>query len=132
MYISTNSSMYHISHNKRSITIYMSACIVHMSYIFQKVCNKAGINYKRNVIFQKLPISGKRTHEQSLSTLSNIDCQILCQLFRQMIYFVLWVSKWGFLKQSAILAFHLLFWFSSREISCRKNKYLQSTLEYLT
>ena len=49
---------------------------------------------------------------------STVDCKYL-------LYF-LWVSK------SAILAFIVLFWFKSKEKSCRKSKYLRSTVEFLT
>ena len=61
-----------------------------------------------------------------------MDCQILCHLFHQIICFVLRVSRY-FVKQSAILAFFLYcFDFNVKKKSCRKSRFLQSTVEYLT
>ena len=71
-------------------------------------------------------------HTSSLSSPSVNFLTVSCQIIQQLICFVLWVSRCFLL--TLILYWHFLycFGFNLKKKSCRKSKYLQSTVEYLT
>ena len=66
------------------------------------------------------------------STPSNMDRQILCHLFRQIICFVLLVYRYIFLNNLQYWHFLYSFSFNLKKKSYWKSKYFQSTVEYLT
>ena len=75
-----------------------------------------------------LNCSAKETTKPSLFILSNMDHHISHQLFRQIICFVLWVSRCF----SNNLEYWYFLYFSGFNLKKKYCKYLRSTVEYLT